>query len=130
MTDRQIFEHFMAWMGMTQNRSAKNCASNELVKFCDGGDGDPRFTKCGYDEFYAGAEFDANGVLVRGFLDSHVAHSSVNEKAIYAELKALETPNEWKGLPCPKQSATRRTAEQCQDGRCNRSSTHSEGEDP
>ena len=42
----------------------------------------------------------------------------------------LMRPNEWKGLPRPKQSATRRTAKQCQDGKCNRSSTHSEGKDP
>ena len=84
----------MAWMGMTQKRSAKNGESNELVEFCDGGEADPRFTKCGYDEFYAGAEFDANGVLVRGYVDSHVAHSSINAIAICSALEEISTSDE------------------------------------
>ena len=37
-------------------------------------------------------------------------------------------PNEWKGLPRPELAALRRPATQCHDGKCELSSTHSEGE--
>jgi hypothetical protein len=37
-------------------------------------------------------------------------------------------PNEWKGLPRPELTATRLSATQCHDGKCELSSTHAEGE--
>jgi hypothetical protein len=37
-------------------------------------------------------------------------------------------PNEWKGLPRPELAAERRAATKCHDGKCEVSSTHSEGE--
>ena len=36
--------------------------------------------------------------------------------------------NEWKGLPRPELAAVRRPATKCHDGKCELSSTHSEGE--
>ena len=43
---------------------------------------DVRFTKTGYDEFYAGAVFDENGKILKAYIDSHVAYSSDNCKEI------------------------------------------------
>ncbi len=80
-TDKEVFERFMGWMGMNPSK-IKEINNEVVVKYEDISNCDVRFTKCGYDEFYAGAIFDENGRMVKGYVDSHVAYSSVNSDDI------------------------------------------------
>src|SRR5664279_3406842 len=43
------------------------------------------------------------------------------------EVLFAKGPNEWKGLPRPELSACAETGNECHDGKCEVSSTHSEG---
>ena len=86
MTDKEVFEKFMGWMGM-QVCKAKEINKEIVVEYEDTCNCEVRFTKCGYDEFYAGAIFDENGKMINGYVDSHVAHASDNFHKIYKILK-------------------------------------------
>jgi len=77
MTDKEVFEKFMGWMGMKVSK-AKDIDKQIAVEYDDTYNCDVRFTKCGYDEFYAGAIFDENGKMVKAYVDSHVAYTSDN----------------------------------------------------
>lgn len=77
MTDKEVFEKFMGWMGMKPSKT-KTIDKNTVVRYDDINNCDVRFTKCGYDEFYAGAIFNENGKMVNGYVDSHVAFTSGN----------------------------------------------------
>ncbi len=52
-TDKEVFEKFMGWMGMKPTK-AKTIDKNTVVRYEDIYNCDVRFTKRGYDEFYAG----------------------------------------------------------------------------
>jgi predicted nucleic-acid-binding Zn-ribbon protein len=86
MTDKEVFEKFMGWMGMKVSK-AKDIDNKVIVEYDDIDNCDVRFTKCGYDEFYAGAIFDENGKMVKGYVDSHVAYTSDNCDKINEILK-------------------------------------------
>ena len=86
MTDKQVFEKFMGWMGMKASRG-KNIYNQIVVEYEDTGKRDIRLTKCGYDEFYAGAIFDENGKMLKSYIDSHVAWVSDNHDDINLMLK-------------------------------------------
>ena len=84
MTDRQVFEKFMKWIGMSTIK-AKEIDGQDVVTYNNNNNprtNDPRFTTIGYDEFYAGAIFDKEGTIIKGALDSHVAYMSDNLKEI------------------------------------------------
>jgi restriction endonuclease S subunit len=86
MTDKEIYERFMLWMGMKTSKT-KTIGKNTVVRYNDIDNCDVRFTKTGYDEFYAGAMFDENGKIVKAYIDSHVAYVSDNSKEIDKMLK-------------------------------------------
>jgi hypothetical protein len=77
MTDKEVFEKFMGWMGMKPSKT-KTIDKNTVVSYDDINNCDVRFTKCGYDEFYAGAIFNENGKMVNGYVDSHLRYTSGN----------------------------------------------------
>jgi len=77
MTDKETFEKFMLWMGMKPSKT-KQVDGNTVIEYEDIDNCDVRFTKQGYDEFYAGAIFDDKGKIVKAFIDSHVAYTSKN----------------------------------------------------
>lgn len=81
MTDKEIFEKFMGWMGM-HALDSHDTEEGTAIIYNDTGECSERFSKRGYDEFYAGAIFDESGAIVRAYLDSHVAYVSSNCKAI------------------------------------------------
>jgi len=84
MTDREVFEKFMHWMGMPIDKSMM-VEEGEAILYNDEYGRKQKhesFTTCGYEEFHAGAIFDADGKMVRGYMDSHVAHLSDNCKDI------------------------------------------------
>lgn len=81
MTDKEVFEKFMGWMGMEPSKT-KTIDNNTVVRYDDIFSCDDRLTKCGYDEFYAGVIFDENGKIVKAYIDSHVAYASDNCKEI------------------------------------------------
>lgn len=81
MTDKEIYERFMLWIGMIPNK-AKTIDKNTVIRYEDSDICDVRFTKIGYDEFYAAAVFDENGNIVKAYIDSHVATASGNCKDI------------------------------------------------
>ncbi len=86
MTDKEIYERFMLWIGMKPYET-KTINKNTVVIYEDINNCDVRFTKTGYDEFYAGAVFDENGKIVKAYIDSHVAYTSCNCKKIDKMLK-------------------------------------------
>ena len=77
MTDKEIYERFMLWMGMMPSKT-KQVEENTVIRYEDIDNCDVRFTKTGYDEFFAGAVFDENGKIVMAYIDSHIAHVSDN----------------------------------------------------
>jgi len=77
MTDKEIYERFMLWIGMKPSKT-KQVEENTVIRYDDIDNCDVRFTKTGYDEFYAGAVFDENGKIVKAYIDSHVAYTSDN----------------------------------------------------
>jgi hypothetical protein len=77
MTDREVFRKFMGWMGM-QIEDLKEIDNNTVVVYKDNGNESENFSKVGYDEFYSGAMFNEEGGMVKGYIDSHVAHTSCN----------------------------------------------------
>jgi hypothetical protein len=81
MTDKEVFEKFMLWIGMKPSKT-KEIGKNTAVRYDDVDNCDVRFTKTGYDEFYAGAVFDENGKIVKAYIDSHLAYASDNCKDI------------------------------------------------
>ena len=81
MTDKEIYERFMLWMGMKPFQT-KRVNENTIITYIDTDNCDDRFTKIGYDEFYAGAIFDKNGKIVKAYIDSHAAKGSDNCKEI------------------------------------------------
>tara|TARA_R110000744_G_scaffold106969_1_gene203363 strand:+ start:200 stop:463 length:264 start_codon:yes stop_codon:yes gene_type:complete len=86
MTDKEVFEKFMGWMGMKASKN-KHIDKQIVVEYEDINNCDVRLTKCGYDEFYAGAIFDENGRMVKSYIDSHVAYTSENCDKINEILK-------------------------------------------
>ncbi len=86
MTDKEVFEKFMGWMGMKVFKT-KDVDKQVVVNYYDIDNCDVRFTKCGYDEFYAGAIFDENSKMVKAYVDSHVAYTSDNCDKINEILK-------------------------------------------
>jgi len=87
MTDKEIFEQFMGWMCMTPREIQTE--EGLLIEFKEDMDtpSTKNFTSQGYDEFYAGALFNEQGEMIKGYMDSHVAYESRNAK----ELDKLET---------------------------------------
>ena len=86
MTDKQVFEKFMGWMGMKASRT-KNVDNQLVVEYEDTDNCEVRVTKCGYDKFYSGAIFDENGKMVKSYIDSHVSSTSYNCDKINEILK-------------------------------------------
>ena len=86
MTDKEVFEKFMSWMGMELS-AKKNNNNLEAVIYDDTDKCDERFTKQGYDYFFAGAIFDNNGKIVKAYIDSHVAYGSKNRDIISKSIK-------------------------------------------
>ena len=86
MTDKQIFEKFMKWMGMRLSKT-KTIDKKTVVQYDDTYHCDVRVTKTGYEEFYSGAIFDEKGGMVKSYIDSHVAHTSENSDKISEMLK-------------------------------------------
>lgn len=79
MTDKEVFEKFMSWMNMKPTE--KIIQDSTIIVFEQNRSPnikEDKFTSQGYEEFYAGAIFDKDGNLVKGYLDSHVTYSSKN----------------------------------------------------
>jgi hypothetical protein len=89
MKDKEIFDAFMSWMGMGIDRQMQN-GKETIVTYALGAPDDSRFSSVGYDEFWAGAIFDEDGNMIKGFLDSHVCHSSKNCKLIEGMLNNMK----------------------------------------
>ena len=87
-TDKQIFETFMSWMGMKEDKTIKN-GDNDIVSYVDTFECKNNLSKIGYDAFYTGAEFDKNGNIVKAYLDSHVAYKSENCEEIDKIIKTI-----------------------------------------
>lgn len=83
MTDKEIFERFMGWMGMTIGRTKILVNGDIAMEYTDTQEPDKRFTVLGYDEFDTGAIFDKDGAIVKSYIDSHVAFTSKNNKFIF-----------------------------------------------
>ena len=86
MTDKEVFEKFMGWMGMKLSKT-KTIDKKTVVQYDDSYNCDARVTKQGHDEFYAGAIFDEKGGMVKSYIDSHVAYTSDNCDKISEILK-------------------------------------------
>lgn len=86
MTDKEVFEKFMEWMGMQVSKT-KEIDKEIVVEYEDTYNCDVKFTKCGYEEFFAGAIFNENGKMVKAYVDSHVAYTSDNCDKINEILK-------------------------------------------
>ena len=86
MTDKEVFEKFMGWMGMKPSKT-KTIDNNTVIRYEDTYKCDVRVTKLGYDCFDTGAIFDENGKMVKSYIDSHVAWVSNNYKEIDKILK-------------------------------------------
>jgi hypothetical protein len=83
MTDKDIFEKYMKWMGMSPVIE-KEINGNTIIIFDDdGGRGSDTFSKVGYDEFKSGAEFDKQGKIIKAYIDSHNAYASKNHIIIH-----------------------------------------------
>lgn len=82
MTDKEIFERFMLWIGMKPTINEK-IGKRTVILYTDIGNCDVRFTKIGYDDFKAGAVYDKNEKIVKAYIDSHVVHSSDNSEEIF-----------------------------------------------
>jgi len=65
MTDRDVFEKFMEWLGMAPIRSI-NSNGDCIVEYREGDKWCDFFSSVGYDEFYASAIFDKKGNLKKG----------------------------------------------------------------
>ena len=81
MCDKEVYEKFMMWMGMVVYKSIV-IDGNTVLIYRDTNNFSDVFQCVGYDEFYSGAVFNSNGDLTKGYLDSHVAHSSCNYEEI------------------------------------------------
>ena len=77
MTDKEVYEKFMMWMGMKLS-NIKITEKYIVVKYKDSFCSDIRWTTKGYDEFYSGAIFDKHGNIIKGYIDSHVMSVSKN----------------------------------------------------
>lgn len=80
MTDIEVFKKFMSWMQMEVSKEKQLEDGNTVLQFSDTQHNTKKFTKTGYDEFYAGIIFDKNGNMVKGYIDSHVTYTSENCK--------------------------------------------------
>jgi len=92
MTEREIFETFMSWIGMSVDHKQREDGftyviyhQNERGKDC--------FETLGYDEFYSGAVFNDKGEIKMAYLDSHVAYSSDNSKIIWDKIQKIKSVN-------------------------------------
>lgn len=81
MSERDVFEKMMSWMGMEVVKTKQN-SDSIVVVYEDIGKGDSRFTTMGYDEFYAGAMFNSEGEILLAYIDSHVVYCSKNKEVI------------------------------------------------
>ena len=81
MSDKEVYEKFMSWMGMKLSKT-KAFDDKTVVEYKDTHSNTDKFTTIGYDEFYSGAIFDKDGNILKGYLDSHVAHLSDNASHI------------------------------------------------
>lgn len=82
MTDREIFERTMFWMGMEIENLKTLKDGDVVIEYLNKSNCSEQFTTTGYDEFYAGAIFDKDGNMRKGYIDSHVAYSSDNAELI------------------------------------------------
>jgi len=87
MTDKEVFTKFMSWMNM-EVESFQIANDREIFIYKDPKVESELFTKWGYDEFFAGAIFDKDGKLVKGYLDSHVQYSSENADFISSQINS------------------------------------------
>lgn len=78
MKDVDVFKKFMNWMQMEVSVEKVLDNGNTMLRFSDTNKESELFTKRGYEEFDAGIIFDQNGNIVKGYIDSHVAHASNN----------------------------------------------------
>jgi hypothetical protein len=81
MSDKEVYEKFMSWMGMKLSKT-KALGNKTVVEYRDTHSNTDKFTTIGYDGFFSGAIFDNDGNILKGYLDSHVAHLSENNKNI------------------------------------------------
>jgi hypothetical protein len=81
MSDKEVYEKFMSWMGMKLSK-IKELDNKTVVEYQDTNTNTEKFTTVGYDEFFSGAIFDKDGNILKGYLDSHVAHISKNGNEI------------------------------------------------
>jgi hypothetical protein len=78
MKDIEVFKKFMGWMSMNVSEEKQLDDGKTLITFIDSNTQTKMFTKQGYNEFSAGAIFDVEGNILKGYIDSHVAFSSEN----------------------------------------------------
>ena len=94
MTEREIFETFISWMGFKPQDKAPTDDGGVVVVYeapnSDENKEAPRMSCVGYESFWAGAVFSKDGSLVKGYLDSHVAHSSRYSDDIDELIKQLK----------------------------------------
>ena len=88
MTDKQAIQHTMQLFNFRKDEEV-----GPYVLYStryDGTSSQQPVSLQGYDNFEAGFEFDEEGNLVRGFMDSHVAWRSVNLDIIKDKIKELK----------------------------------------
>lgn len=85
MTDKELWLKAMNMMGFKVTKdliiNGVHYYEHEAPSTDDGS-----FTRQGYEEFYSGASFDDKGGMVKGYLDSHVAHTSESCKKLQEEM--------------------------------------------
>jgi len=92
MTEREIFETFMSWIGMIVEKKAEKDGLTYLI-FYQEERGKDRFETLGYEKFYSGAVFNDKGEIQMAYLDSHVAYSSDNSKIIWDKIQKIKSVN-------------------------------------
>ena len=87
MTEREIFEQFLAWMGFeVTDKIPLDDGAIAIVYYAkDSFDNkkETRVSCVGYEGFGSGAIFSKDGKLVKGYMDSHVAFNSEHALDIF-----------------------------------------------
>ena len=87
MTEREIFEQFLAWMGFkVTDKIPLDDGAIAIVYYAKDSVENKKETRIscvGYDAFGSGAIFSKDGELVKGYMDSHVYFSSKHALDIF-----------------------------------------------
>ena len=94
MTEREIFEQFLAWMGFAvTDKIPLDDGAVAIVYYANDSFDNKKETRIscvGYDAFESGAIFSKDGKLVKGYMDSHVYFNSKHALDIFKLFDAVK----------------------------------------